>query len=279
MKIEANELTIKSDRNYNYLYNFSYNFCDGVYFLLANDYMPTVLFDCLSGINNNYLGDIKINGTDRKKLENQNLKISYLKKVPVLLENKSVLENLYYLKKINNEQVNKDFIDISYVYLKEFGLDKLAKTKVKKLSSEQKFALCLVRSLLKNSNIVLIEEIENLQTFQKFLSLWRMHCLGAGEQSGGVVVVKMTPNFGYFNDCKVLKFCFGSCLGELCFKDEMKNPTDYFSYFYAKNALKFDFKNSTYNKTIELPNANEGEDFFIVDGFKFDALTGMRIVD
>lgn len=115
----------------------------------------TTLFEIICGLQKNWQGTI--NGVYHTEAV-RDFKVSFLPAKPVLFENKTVYQNIKYALKVLkiNEPDNFDAM------LERFGLEKLLKTKVKKLSIFQKQALCLLRSKLKTPDILLIDDILTL---------------------------------------------------------------------------------------------------------------------
>lgn len=277
MEIGINNASIKLDDGYMPIIDFSYLFSDGCYGLLADEESVTKLFDIVAGISGDYSGSVTIGGRDRKDTANKNLRISYLKREPVLLMGKSVYENIKYVFSVSGDKIGEKENAIIDKLLTEFGLMNYKFVKAKKLDGDLKFALCLVRVLIKKSDIVLIERVQNADIFKKFLKAWRNQSLGEGKHSGGVLLAGMTQNWGYFDDGKILKFCFGRFLGEFCCENELKNPSDIFSYFYAKKQANLQTDICGYDGANKfLMDNNWGGDVITVDGFKFDSITGMR---
>lgn len=278
MKIEINNVSIKLDDGCMPIIDFTYLFSGGCYGLLADEESVTKFFDVVAGISANYSGSVVIDGSNRRDVVNKNLRVSYLKREPVLFLGKSVYENIKYVFSVNGDKIGGEENALIDTLLSEFDLIDYKFVKVKKLNADLKFALCLVRVLTKKSDIVLIESVQNKEMFEKFLKAWRSLFSGEGKHSGGVLLAGMTQNWGYFDGGKILKFCFGRFLGAFCFENELKNPSDIFSYFYAKMQAGLQNGIVDYNGVNNFLMANnfDGEEI-IVDGFKFDGITGMRV--
>lgn len=278
MEIEINNASIKLDDGCMPIIDFNYLFSNGCYGLLADEETVTKLFDIVAGISANYSGSVTIDGRNRRDTINKDLRISYLKREPVLFMGKSVYENIKYVFSVSGKKIGDEEKILIDGLLGEFGLINYKFVKAKKLNADLKFALCLVRVLIKKSDLVLIESVQNADIFKKFLKAWRNLFLGEGKQSSGVLLAGMTQNWGYFDNGEILKFCFGRFLGEFCFENELKNPSDIFSYFYAKMYANLQNEFSNYSDVNNFLEANNSiEEVIMLDGFKFDNTTGMRV--
>lgn len=151
MEIEINNVSIKLDDGCMPIIDFTYLFCGGCYGLLADEESVTKFFDIVAGISANYSGSVIIDGINRRDVVNKNLCISYLKREPVLFLGKSVYENIKYVFSINGDKIGGEENALIDSLLSEFGLTDYKFVKVKKLSADLKFALCLVRVLIKKA--------------------------------------------------------------------------------------------------------------------------------
>ena len=115
----------------------------------------TSLLKILSGLEELYFGSVKIDNIDLKEIK-QKRSISYLPSQPVLFENKSVMFNLEFLYK--TEQIEPLSSDKLKEIFEKFGLEFEPKKKVKKLPLYQKKILAFIRSYIKNSSILLVDD-------------------------------------------------------------------------------------------------------------------------
>ena len=124
--------------------------------LLGSEGMgKTTLLLNLTGIEDSYFGQIKINGKDAKKLTDLEKNISFLPSKPVLLQNKTIYENFEYLFSISGITKTKEEIE---EVLKQFNIDRSLDVKVKKLSLFEKKKLAFARSYIKQPDIFLVDE-------------------------------------------------------------------------------------------------------------------------
>lgn len=113
----------------------------------------TSLLELICGMQNLYVGDIKVCGSKPQQATNN---ITYLPTDVVALNNKTVLQNLQYAC----DAINKDYsaIDVQDDFVKEFG-----NVKFKKLSDFNKVIFAFKRAKIKNAKVVLIDV--NLNNF------------------------------------------------------------------------------------------------------------------
>ena len=293
--IEIKNLSYFYSKNFKALLdvNFAIEEGDVVFLYGPEGSGKTTLLNLIAGIESLQDGEILIDSKFRKEVKNEFLNISYISSPVVLFENKSVEYNLFYLAKVLNREIKEDYKNQIEFYLKEFNLCDKLKTKVKKLTDDEKEALCYIRCLIKKSEIFLIDEPKNVCNLKNFLTLWRKLKLDASKHSCGVVCVSNGQNLKDFVGYKIYKLCFGQYLGSFTLEKELKNPTDFWSYFVAKNLKagnncfceKDEFEKQT--KVKQILNLNNLfvsevgddiiEDFFVFDNFKFDIFSGVRV--
>ena len=109
----------------------------------------------LAKIDKHYSGDVKINGENIKKIKEKNLNISYLPEIPVLFNFKSIFYNLYYplkIRKISKKLAKNRINTIKNEYFLTFF-----EKNIKKLNLTEKKLICLIRAILRNPKIILLE--------------------------------------------------------------------------------------------------------------------------
>lgn len=116
----------------------------------------TSLLRVICNLESQYLGFVKIDGGDIKEINPKDRKISYLPSEPVLLENKTVKDNLKFLFEVENIEPYSD--EKLQEIFDKFSFKKSLYEKVKKLNLSEKRLLAIIRSYIKNSNILLIDE-------------------------------------------------------------------------------------------------------------------------
>lgn len=171
----------------------------------------TVLLEILSGLDNEYDGEVLINEVERKGLSNKDIKISYITKIPTLFERKSVFFNLEYVFKVSGEKHEKNTImqKIKEV-AEELEIFDILSMRVKKLNIYQKRLVCLARAWLKQSKIIVVDEpFFRLLNFEKS-SLWQSILLVTRKLSSDLIVAEKSENLAYFVGCNILKLEYGT---------------------------------------------------------------------
>lgn len=116
----------------------------------------TSLLRVISGLEKQYAGEIFINGKDAKIMSIQDKNISYIPAEPVVFKNKTVRQNFEFLfKTINREYSEKSILET----FKLFGFDVDLKTKLKKLSSAQIKVFTIIRSYIKQPDLLLLDDL------------------------------------------------------------------------------------------------------------------------
>ena len=136
--------------------NFSMTKNDRVLVLGLNDKGKTSLLKTLSGFDLHYFGKVFIEGKEIKTISDDERNVSLIFDEPVLI-NSSIEKNIDFLfetlKKEIPEKLEKQEL------LKKFNLNYDLKHKVKNLSVFEKFKLCFLRSFVKDSKILFIDDI------------------------------------------------------------------------------------------------------------------------
>lgn len=116
----------------------------------------TTLMNMIGGIERCDQGEIIVDGIDitsnKKMMGFFRSKVSFLFQNFVLIENKTVLENLMLVKKkgIDKERIKSE--------LKKFGLENVMKQKVYTLSGGEQQRIALIRVILQDNPIILADE-------------------------------------------------------------------------------------------------------------------------
>ncbi|MBR7172405.1 MAG: ATP-binding cassette domain-containing protein [Clostridia bacterium] len=136
--------------------SFSLEKSSKVLILASKDMGKTTALKVLSGFEDSRFGNIYLNGKELKEVSDQEKGFSLVLAEPVLIEKKSIADNINYQceicekEKLSNEQV--------LTLLKGFDFDKDVNTKVKKLSLFEKRILQIVRAKIKNPNILFLDD-------------------------------------------------------------------------------------------------------------------------
>lgn len=209
--IEIKNLTKKFNEDFDAICDLTYNFNAGVTAVVGSDMSgKTTLLNIIAGLDKEYSGEVVICGEDRKKLQNQDLKISYLTETPTLFERKTVYENLRYAIKVDCPKTSEQDIQNKIKTVSEdlvlFGI---LNKKVKRCNLFEKRLVCLARAVLKKSEILLVDEpFKNLLNFE-IASLWRTLLLLTSKLSSITIIAENAQNLGYFDGVEVLKLDFG----------------------------------------------------------------------
>ncbi len=136
--------------------NFSCKKQEKVLLLASHEMGKTAFLSVVCGFEKSYYGSILIDGKELKKIDESNLSVSFLPESPVFLKNKNVYQNLNFASETAND-ISLSFEDAKKL-CEENGLNMDLKTKVKNLSSVQKKALAVIRSFLKNADIIFVDD-------------------------------------------------------------------------------------------------------------------------
>lgn len=135
--------------------NFSLEKNKRVLVLGSEGMAKTTLLLVLSGMEDSYFGEIKLNGKNAKQISDSDKKISYLPSEPVFFKNKTILQNFEYLFNVENITLPREELE---KLLHDFNIDKSLDVKVKKLSLFEQKKLAFARTLLKNPDLILIDD-------------------------------------------------------------------------------------------------------------------------
>ncbi|MBQ2710488.1 MAG: ATP-binding cassette domain-containing protein [Clostridia bacterium] len=103
-------------------------------------------------------GTITVNGTNLADIDNKDLDLLYLSANPTFFNGKSVLYNVCYpllVRKLNKAYAKAYAMEL----LEENNLAHLAKTKVRKLSAQEKLLVSFVRGQTVDRQIVLLDDV------------------------------------------------------------------------------------------------------------------------
>lgn len=171
----------------------------------------TTLLNIIAGLERDYEGEVFINGTERRELKNEVLKISYITKIPVLFSWRSVYKNLEYVFKVENKKFNRaDARNKIKQVAEEFGLIGVLDKPVRKLAELEKKLVCLARAVLKNSSIIIVDEPFFKLTQFEISTLWQSMVLGMRKLSCDLVLADNGQNMACFDECNILKIEFGT---------------------------------------------------------------------
>lgn len=209
--IELKNLTKKFNDDFDAICNLTHTFNEGVTAVVGSDLSgKTTLLNIIAGLDKEYSGEVFVFGEDRKKVLNQDMKISYITEIPTLFEGKTVYENLRYVIKIDNPDTIETEARAQIKEVGErLGIYGIFDKKIKRCNLFEKRLVCLGRALLKKSRILLVDEpFKNLLNFE-IASLWQTILSLTSELSSVTILAENTPNLKYFEGADVLKLDFG----------------------------------------------------------------------
>jgi len=143
----------------------------------TTDMGKTTLIRVLSGFECSYFGKILLNNVDLKMVSDKDKNFSLIFSEPVFFNKKTIKQNLdYFCEVCGFETFSEDYINTQ---LKSFDIEKIASDKLSKLSLLEKRKLMILRSTLKNPQILFLddqlkdlnenERTEMLKVYEKLL--------------------------------------------------------------------------------------------------------------
>lgn len=140
--------------------NFSFEKNSKIVCLASKEMGKSTLLKVLSGFEDSRFGNIFLNGTELKKIDDKDKNFSLLLSEPIFFENKTIEYNLNY--QVDVLKVSFDNAKITDL-LSQFNIMQDLNLKVKKLSLFEKRKLQIVRALLKKPQILFLDDqIEGL---------------------------------------------------------------------------------------------------------------------
>ena len=124
--------------------------------LAKDDEGKSTLLKVLSGFEDTYFGMIKLNGKDIKTIPDNERNFSLLLSEPVLLNSKSIRENIDFLC----DAIGKDHLSDEELLslFSKFKLERELKAKPKKMTLFEKRKLAILRSHIKNPLILFLDD-------------------------------------------------------------------------------------------------------------------------
>ena len=159
--IEIKNLYLSFTKEYDALHNISLSVKDEQKVALVGDADSgkTMLLRTLAGLEKFESGEVLIKNFNIKKIDfKQDVSIGFVPKSFILLDKKTVKENLEYVLKIRNMDMATINLKV-LTALKYFGIEALQNLKVKDLSNYQKTLLQLARVSLRKVDLFLIDDI------------------------------------------------------------------------------------------------------------------------
>lgn len=129
---------------------------DKILVLGLNDKGKTSLLKCLSGFEPRFIGYVFLNKKEIRQIGDSDKNVSLILDYPILI-NSTIDKNLNFVYENTNKEIASD--EQKLELLKKFNLNFELKTKVKKLSLFEKFKLCLLRTYIKKSRAIFVDDI------------------------------------------------------------------------------------------------------------------------
>ncbi len=165
--IKVSNLYLGFNKEFYALYNISFNVNKGEKVALVGekDSGKTCLLRVLAGLEDFSEGEVYVNNISVKKINYKtDCNMVYIPKSPLVLEKKTVKENLEYVLKLRKiDQTSINFKVLSA--LKTYDIEAVKDVKVKELSDFQKMKLQIARASLRTVDLYLIDYI--LEGFTK----------------------------------------------------------------------------------------------------------------
>ncbi len=136
--------------------NFNLSKGDKCAVVATKDMGKTTLLRVLSGFQGSYFGKILLNNIDLKTISDQDKNFSLIFSEPIFLNRKTIKQNLdYFCEVCGFEAFSEEYINNK---LKDFEIEKTASDKLSKLSLLEKRKLMIFRSMLKNPQIIFLDD-------------------------------------------------------------------------------------------------------------------------
>lgn len=137
--------------------NFSLAKFDKALLLASKEQGKTTFVKVVSSFDSNYFGKILLEGKELKTIPDEAKGFSVHLSCPVLLENKTIKENFEFLFSSMNQECLSD--EKLLKSLKEFDIEADLKTKTKKLSLFDKRKFQIIRTLLRDTKILFVDDV------------------------------------------------------------------------------------------------------------------------
>ena len=158
----ANSVSFSYYRSPLFLNNVSFSMqeYDKVLLLASSGMGKTTFLAVMSTFESNYFGKIIYDGKELKTISDDKKQFSFLPTNPVLFDKKSIAENINFVKKIDENELQ--------ILLKKYNLIEDTSQKTKKLSLLNKRKLALIRSEIKQPKILFLDDqFSNLSDDEK----------------------------------------------------------------------------------------------------------------
>lgn len=273
--------------------------------ILAKDDMgKSTLLNAVSLFDTKSFGAIYLNGQDARKIADNEKNFSLILEQPALIagtirKNIDILTNHLNCKRLTDSCLN--------AFLKLFHIDADSDTKVKHLSQEDKIKLTLLRSYIKNPDIVFADDIFKFVTEKEKNNFINDIKMIIRDKTAFIAMsdssfLKNQALFDEIHFDKILYLNFAECKiydDIMSFEKDLPdlNSLDFFNskvvydaviervkndYYFVKDALQFKFDKSFYKKLDALKLSDGEEDsivFYTDDAVNIDVYSNEKFND
>lgn len=136
--------------------NFEIKKNEKVLLLASEDMGKTTFLSLICGFETSYTGKLLFRNLEVRDMKDEDKSTSLIFSEPVFFENKTILENFNFMR--SNSNMQKFSAEELSDYFKSFNFEIDVNLKIKKLNLIQKKELAFFRSLMRNTNLVLIDD-------------------------------------------------------------------------------------------------------------------------
>ena len=276
--------------------NFKINKGARTLILASKDMGKTTILSCLSGFEDSYFGKINLMGKEIRDIADYDKNFSFLPSAPIFFENKSIIQNFNYLKKVQNLPFY-DENELKNLFL-NYNLDIDVNKKIKKCDLFAKRILGIVRSLQKKPRIMFLDDQFEGLSGEKLDKMLKIYKKLFDEFDGNLIftigdetykkcknelkTLKINDVF-YLFDAKLEKFKdlneFENKIinvnQELFFENRYFIPSNLLKendeFFFENDSVKYPISKSYYNYFDKLKLENyDAEEIFIVFSEKIE---------
>ena len=155
--IEFKNVFIKYIQSFYSLYNFSHTFNKNTLIIGDATIGSSAILRIISKIDTDFTGNVYIDNLDIKSIKDKDINLAFVPQKCELFLHKNVEKNLLYPFIIR--KTNKEIAKIKiFEFLKQFNLQQLLKTKVKKLNPSEQKIIALMRAIIREPQYILIED-------------------------------------------------------------------------------------------------------------------------
>ena len=210
--IKVQNLFLSFNKEFYALYNINLEVDKGkrVALIGEKDSGKTCLLRVLAGLEQYTSGEVYINGVSIKKINfKTDCNLVYIPKCPILLNNKTVKENLEYVLKIRKT----DSTSINYKVLsalKNYDIENVKDVKAKDLTPFQKMKTQLARASLRTADLYLIDNVIDDLTYNEQDKILKYLDILLKDNSATFVLAFKTEKLAERYGARPIKLKFGS---------------------------------------------------------------------